>query len=351
MANEDESTPMERVMATVFLKEPDRVPVLPFDEAFQANFAGYTLTETRSDIKKHVEAQMKTIRELGYDGVFGLGFIQGTIDLSLAPNVRLQDGMPSIMEPPLIQDYKDIEKLKPPHPSKDKRMLHIIEVVRELKNAASSNIPVLARKSSPFEIACMLRGSKNVYKDMRQRPEFIHQILDIVTEADILLGEALIEAGGDIIMCFDPTTSGSCISRRDYATFALPYTQRMTRALKKAGAKAILFHICGDTSDRLDLLVETGTNILSLDQVDFATAKEQIGRKVCLMGNIDLVKVLYKGTPEDVEKAALECIRKAGKGGGFILAGSCAIPPGTPVENVAAISKAAKKYGTYPLQL
>ena len=351
MTAKGELTPMERVLAAASLKEPDRVPVLPFDEAFQANLAGYTLTETRSETAKHVKAQLKTLQELGYDGVFSIGFTQGTIDLSMAPNVKVSDGMPSIMEPYLIQDYKDIEKLRPPHPSKDKRIQHLIEVVRELKKAVGPDVPVIARKSAPFEIACMLRGSKYVYKDMRQKPEFVHQILGIVTEADILIGEAMIEAGGDIIMCFDPTASGSCISRKDYAAFALPYNQRMIKAMKKAGAKAMLLHICGDTSDRLDLLVETGANILSLDQVDFAAAKEQIGKKACLMGNIDLVKVLYRGKPQDVEKAAAECIRKAGRGGGFILAGSCAVSAGTPIENVAAISKAAKKYGTYPLKI
>jgi uroporphyrinogen decarboxylase len=351
MSVSDAMTPMERVLAAAFLKEPDRVPVLPFDEAFQANLAGFTLDETRSDVEKHVKAQLKTLRELGYDGVFGLGFTQGTIDLSLAPNVKVSNGMPSIFEPYLIQDYTDIEKLKPPLPSEDKRMRHIIEVVRSLKKAVGPDVPVIARKSAPFEIACMLRGSKYVYKDMRRKPEFVHQILDIVTEADIVMGQALIEAGGDIVMCFDPTASGTCISKKDYATFALPYNQKMIKAMKKAGAKAMLMHICGDTTDRLDLLVETGANILSLDQVDFAAAKEQIGKKACLMGNIDLVKVLYKGMPQDVETAALECIMKAGKGGGFVLAGSCAISAGTPVENVAAISKAAKKYGTYPLQI
>ena len=351
MIVKDEMTPMERVLAAASVREPDRVPVLPFDEPFQADLAGYTLTQTRSNTEKHVQAQLNTLRTLGYDGVFGLGFIQGTIDLSMAPNVRLDDGMPSIVEPYLIQNYQDVEKLKPPKPSQDIRQLHIIEVVRKLKKTVGIEVPVIARKSTPFEITCMLRGSKNVYMDMRQRPEFVHEILEKVTEADIMLGKELIEAGGDIIMCFDPTASGSCISRKDYATFALPYTQRVNKAMKKVGAKAILFHICGDTSDRLDLLAETGANILSLDQVDLATAKEQIGMKVCLMGNIDLVNVLYRGTPQDVERAAIGCIKKAAKGGGFILAGSCAISRGTPAENVAAMSRTAKEFGTYPLTL
>jgi uroporphyrinogen decarboxylase len=79
--------------------------------------------------------------------------------------------------------------------------------------------------------------------------------------------------------------------------------------------------------------------------VDLAEAKKRVGDKTCLKGNIDLIYVLLKGTPELVRKSVREAIDAAADGGGFILSTSDSIREGTPVENVRAYSEAAREYG------
>jgi len=97
-------------------------------------------------------------------------------------------------------------------------------------------------------------------------------------------------------------------------------------------------------------MVDAGARIIELDyQVDLAFAKNKVGKKVCIEGNIDPVSVLLNGKPNDVKREARECIKKAAKGGGFMLSSGCEVPLNVPFENVKAMVSAAKKYGQYPI--
>ena len=80
----------------------------------------------------------------------------------------------------------------------------------------------------------------------------------------------------------------------------------------------VILHICGNVSDRLDLIADTGYDGVSLDSmVDLAYAKKEVGDRICLIGNVDVFKPLREGTPAEVVKKAEECIETAGAGGGF----------------------------------
>jgi uroporphyrinogen decarboxylase len=59
---------------------------------------------------------------------------------------------------------------------------------------------------------------------------------------------------------------------------------------------------------------------------------------------------MVTGTPEDVEREALECLRIAAPGGGYILATDHSLHDDIPTDNIRAYIEAAKKYGRYPLK-
>jgi uroporphyrinogen decarboxylase len=66
-----------------------------------------------------------------------------------------------------------------------------------------------------------------------------------------------------------------------------------------------------------------------------------------LFGNIDPSGIIGRGTVEQVRAAAGELIRIWKPGGRFILNSGCAIPPGTPPENIHALVRAAHEFGWY----
>ena len=68
------------------------------------------------------------------------------------------------------------------------------------------------------------------------------------------------------------------------------------------------------------------------------------------MGNIDCAELLCYGSEAEIEQTVIECINKAGRGGGLIISSSNSIHHGVKPENYSAMIKAVHKHGKYPIQ-
>jgi uroporphyrinogen decarboxylase len=87
--------------------------------------------------------------------------------------------------------------------------------------------------------------------------------------------------------------------------------------------------------------------IAPMGDVDLAEVKAARGRQISLMGNLHTTNVMLNGAPELVRTKAIEAMRAAGPGGGFILSTGDQCGPGTPEENLFALVEAAREFGTY----
>ncbi|HIC89235.1 MAG TPA: hypothetical protein EYP04_07505, partial [Anaerolineae bacterium] len=97
---------------------------------------------------------------------------------------------------------------------------------------------------------------------------------------------------------------------------------------------------------------DTGIDALHLaPEIDIGEAKQRIGDRVCLIGNMHQLRTLLNGTPDEVEQECRKLIAKAGPGGGYILSASGCLSEGTPLKNIEAMVRAAEKYGRYPISL
>jgi MtaA/CmuA family methyltransferase len=128
------------------------------------------------------------------------------------------------------------------------------------------------------------------------------------------------------------------ISPEFYRKYVLPHLQPL---IKVIGIPVIL-HVCGNTQPILPFMAETGARVLSLDQcMDLTLAKQAVAGRCGIGGNVDPIQTLLLGTPEDVKRETLRCLREGGKKG-FILMAGCAVPPGTPLENLRAMIESAR---------
>ncbi len=104
-------------------------------------------------------------------------------------------------------------------------------------------------------------------------------------------------------------------------------------------------HICGNTTDRLDLFPQSGASCISLDhKTDMAKAMETLHGKMCFGGNVDPVKIMLNGTVADVENTCKEVIKTAGTDGGFVLMPGCDIPPTVPYDNIRKFIQVAHEW-------
>jgi uroporphyrinogen decarboxylase len=126
---------------------------------------------------------------------------------------------------------------------------------------------------------------------------------------------------------------------------ALPYLKKVITKVEKEKGLTVSVHICGNITNRLDLIPEIGAKNISFDyKVDIAKARKILKGKMTFSGNMNPVTIMQNATPEGVAAACRECIRKAGDDSSFILMPGCDIPPTVPVENVIAMVQTACNY-------
>ena len=155
---------------------------------------------------------------------------------------------------------------------------------------------------------------------------------DTIVDNAIAFALAQIRAGADMIGIGD--AAASLIGPRLYRNYVMSPEKRLIEAIHNAGASAKL-HICGNISSIIEFMPQTGADIIDVDwMVSLQKARERVGPKVTLCGNFDPCSVLLQSSPEQVARAALDCL--AAGGARFILMPGCEVPPGTPEQNIRA---------------
>lgn len=118
-----------------------------------------------------------------------------------------------------------------------------------------------------------------------------------------------------------------------------------------------IYHLYDDGASMktIEMWCDVGVDIIAtltpppMGDVDLQVVKDLVGKDCCLRGYIDHMNTVTFGTPETIREAVRKAISIAGPGGGFILGTCDSIRDGTPPENVHAYCKAAKEFGTYPI--
>jgi uroporphyrinogen decarboxylase len=345
----DEMTPKERIGAFLQGKPMDRLVCAPLILNHAAHVLGVKVIEHAKSGETMGKAHVAAFRKYGQDMIT---LFSDTALLAEAMGTKLyypEDDAPRFDEP-AVKIASDVEKIAPADPQKDGRLPAQLEAIKICNEEVGDEVFVAYCLAAPFTTAALLRGTDLFARDLYRNPEMTHTLLKVSQETALNFIDAVAEAGG-IPAIVDPVATGSIISPPQFARFAAPYIKPLVERIHKIGYPAIL-HICGKTHLLFEQMADTGANVLSLDRIDLAEAKNRVGDRVCLMGNVTPAETLLNGTEEDVDAEVKECIRKAHDNpAGFILASGCEVPIDTPPENVLALMEAARKYGTFPIEL
>lgn len=342
-------TSYERYIAVCELREPDRVPVSPLIMTFAARLAGIPYSDYCRYGELMAQAQLQCVRRFGYDSVNVTSDAVRESEAVGAPVFWQEDEVPGAGGEPFIQGRDDLKKLRLPDPLGDNRMHEQIKALKILRQELGDDEVVYGWVEAPFQESAMLRNLNYFMTDIIEDPALVHGLMRFSLEMELAFGLAQIEAGARFIGVGDAIAS--LISPRHYQEFNFPYIAELVAGLKKAGAR-VKYHACGNTKALLPLFAELEADIINLDAlIDLAEAKQILGNKVCIKGNLDPTTVLLQGTPETVRQAARQCIREGGLGGGFILSPGCEVPRDTPPENLEALVEVARTLGSYPLNL
>lgn len=147
--------------------------------------------------------------------------------------------------------------------------------------------------------------------------------------------------------------TGLLVNPRHLKKYLFPWYKEMGIICRDKGL-GFIFHSDGDCTEALDDVIDCGFhgfNPIQPNAMDIEEIKKKWGKKLCLIGNLNLDSTLTLGTPQDVRAEVYERIRTIGPGGGYMVSSSNSITDYVPLENMKALIDATFEFGRYPIEL
>jgi len=376
-------TSRERLLAAIRHQEPDRVPVSPRIGAFLNEYYGHA----------GWMYELKAAQEFGFDPLVFLGspypncvrqwhasyddledvrvqlsterhptytLIRRRIDTPAGPLsdcVRQYKGGIGYGSSPnphweerLVKEETDLERLAYLLPTPTKAAFEpVAEMADVVGDRGLIQVTIESaidhRAGWAYELVDMMVAAY-------EKPAFLRALLNLFHRYCLAETRCALEAGVPII--FTPWYFASMSagwSPKLYQEWFLPLIKEQADLIHDLGG-LLHFYDDGKCMAILPWLREVGVDIIStlapppVGDVDLKAAKDLVGDRICLNGNIDLIYVIKMGRPEQIREAVRQAIVDAAPGGGLILGTSDSIRDTEP-ENVRAYFQAARDYGVY----
>lgn len=246
-----------------------------------------------------------------------------------------------------IRTPDDVESL--PELQMDKDLAYVTDAVALIRRTLEGQVPLIGFSGSPWTLATyMIEGGGS--KDFRQakqflynHPEAMHALLERLASAVTQYLNAQIEAGAQAVQIFD--TWGGILTPDSYRDFSLGYMKSIVQGLHKEyngrAIPVILFTKNG--GQWLESIADTACHCVGLDwTVDIAEARQRIGGKVSLQGNMDPA-ILY-ASPKAIESEVARILKQFGSGEGHVFNLGHGITPQVDPENVAVFVNAVHEH-------
>jgi uroporphyrinogen decarboxylase len=338
-------TSKELILKTINLEKKPRLPVaLLSGGVWTLNRQGLTLEQALEDPDRVVKIMIQTNEQVRSDIVWAGSGYHNLAIRALGGRIKFRSkGAPDVLEP-LVREAGELDKIDLKRLEDDPGILNLCWVTEKVNWEIGSEIMVGASQWGPLTLAGHIYGVEKLMRGIYKDPATVHRVLEFTTELCYRYLKLFINAGAQIVSIADPTSSGDLISRQQFENFALPYLKKAAAKLNNIGA-AVSIHICGNITNRLDLIPAIEAQIISVDyKVDLSQVRENVGFWMAFAGNMNPVAVMQNGTPEEVRAACHDCITKAGNWSSYILMPGCDIPPGVPLENIQAMVQAAREW-------
>ncbi|MEW5838228.1 MAG: uroporphyrinogen decarboxylase [Pseudomonadota bacterium] len=245
-----------------------------------------------------------------------------------------------------VRSAADVDRL--PIPDPEGELCYVMDAVRTIRGALHGRVPLIGFSGSPWTLAAYMvegEGSRDFSKAkamMFDQPALMDRLLDKITQSVAAYLNGQIAAGAQAVMLFD--TWGGMLSPRDYLRFSLEPMRKVIAQLTREndGRKVPVVLFTKGGGQWLEAMADSGADALGLDwTTDLALARQRVGGKVALQGNMD-PNVLY-ANPERIREEAASVLAAYGQGEGHVFNLGHGIHPGIPPEHVAALVAAVRE--------
>ena len=237
-----------------------------------------------------------------------------------------------------------------------KKVLDYYDYFLSISDELYEGVPIgkpqipLTGTDGPFTVSAQIRGASQLCIDIYEDPDFVHRLMDFVTDATIKRITYIIHRFG---LEYPRESWGfaddsiELISEKVYKEFVLPYHKRLVKTFSSGGPNMI--HLCGRASHHF-LTIKEELNVMDFDTgypTNLGEMRKVLGPEVTLRGNISPM-LLLQGPVYRIEEKVIRLLRSGVmEGGRFILCDGNNVAPMTPVEHLKVMYDTGKRYGRY----
>jgi uroporphyrinogen decarboxylase len=321
------------------LKKPPRVPVtLIGGGAWAVHHAGKTFGQIKNDSKQIADVFIRFFNLFQNDLIWtGSNFLNYPVHFLGCP-IKDESADSPGLEGTVIQSLEEIDRLKIGKVLQNPTMQAIIRSHHLIADTLGRETMIVPTQWAPFTLTARILGMEPLLIATIQEPEKLSRLIQFSTEMTWAILEPILEHPNIPGANFsDPVASGDVVSPSTFRKFSAPAIQDLVNRVK-AKKKYSMVHICGNSTQVLKDVLEINPHCFSLEnKVDLKTAREILGGKVCVAGNVSPTGAFLSGRPEEVQEEAKACLAAWGDGGGYILTVGCDFSKNVPMENMKAL--------------
>ena len=219
---------------------------------------------------------------------------------------------------------------------------YVMDAVSLIRKELKGSIPLIGFAGSPWTLATYMveGGSSKDFAKVKSlafnEPELMHQLLSkLATSVAAYLSEQ-IHSGAQAVQIFD--TWGGALSHNAYREVSLRYMAEIIDQLPREadGRKVPVIVFTKGGGQWLEAIADCGADAVGLDwTTDIGAARERVGDRVCLQGNMD--PTLLNASPERIREEVGQILTSFGEGNGHVFNLGHGITPGINPDHVAAM--------------
>lgn len=202
----------------------------------------------------------------------------------------------------------------------------------------------------PFNIASLLVREEELYSLFLVEPDFYRNLMEFCISRTKDYASALSAAGVDA-HSIGANVAGGFIGKKSFDEHILPFEKKYMNIVQSGGVPAI-YHNCGAVMNLLESYIHVGPKIIEpfspppIGDGDIVKAKQILGGKAVIIGNLDQVNVLKPGPTDKIKEITEKTVLQGKQGGRFIFQTADFIEYDTPPEHIEVMIDAARTNGS-----
>lgn len=334
---------IKRLISPSQFDKPPIVPVAPIMGYYAVAKAQQSMNSIswHSDLMANIV--LNSFKRFHYDLCCPISDISIGVE-SMGSQVQFHENKQPEVIDYAIKKWSDVNRIKIPEPMQQQRMAVIIECEKILKDKIGDQVEIGGFTPGVLSFAANLRNPQNIYYDVIDHPEFMHDLLKVSLEfLERFIESQIFHGGVNIIQIFDPLIN--LIQESMIEEFCISYLASLIQHIKTCGSKVWLI-TSKDSLRMINSYIELGVDILGVNELtDLVLAQQLINNRIILAGNVAAEHFVIH-QPEEIFAESCRCIEQAATGGNFILSSSAEIPVYSLEENIDAMICAAHEFGS-----